>query len=107
MWFETPSTTTWLLVGLWGFRRTGFIRTSGETPAASAWSHWATPISPPSTTRALFDMFCALKGATPMPWRRAHRHSEVTNRLLPESLETPWIIKAVIRSPYDRLHAQV
>ena len=66
-----------------GFSSTGFIRTSGSTPAARACSHWATPISPPSTTRALFDMFWALNGTTSTPWRANHRHSAVTSQLLP------------------------
>lgn len=39
------------------------MRTSGSTPAARAWSHWAEAISPPRTTRAWFAMFWALKGA--------------------------------------------
>ena len=32
-----PRTTTWLLVSASGFKSTGFIRTSGGTPAARAW----------------------------------------------------------------------
>jgi hypothetical protein len=78
-----------LWVSASGFNSTGFIRTSAATPAASACNHWAVPISPPSTTRALFDMFCALNGATSTPRRRSHRHSAVAIRLLPASLDTP------------------
>src|SRR5919198_1444546 len=70
------------------------------TTAASACSHWAVPISPPSTTRALFDMFWALKGATSAPRRRSHRHSAVAIRLLPASLDTPCtMIVATARHP--------
>lgn len=43
------------------------MRTSGSTPAARAWSHWAEAISPPRTTRAWFAMFWALKGAARRP----------------------------------------
>ena len=49
---------------------------SGVTPAASACTHCARPISPaklpaeaPRTTIELFDMFCALNGATRTPRR--------------------------------------
>ena len=92
--------TTWLRVSASGFNNTGFIRTSAATPAACACSHWAVPISPPSTTRALFDMFCALKGATSAPRRRSHRHSAVAIRLLPASLDTPCtMIVATARHP--------
>ena len=34
-----PSTTTWLLLSPSGLTSTGFIRTSGSTPAASAWRY--------------------------------------------------------------------
>ena len=44
----------------------------GSTPAASACSAWARPISPPSiVTAALFDMFCGLNGRTRWPRRVA------------------------------------
>ena len=46
------------------------MATSGWTPAATAWSHCARPISPPSlVTMALSDMFWPLNGATRTPWR--------------------------------------
>ena len=42
----------------------GFIRTSGATPAASACTTWARPISKPSGVMAeLRAMFWDLKGA--------------------------------------------
>src|SRR5690606_32562289 len=63
----------------------GFMSTLGSMPAARACSHCATPISPPATTRALLDMFCALNGTTSTPSRLNHRHSAVTRRLLPAS----------------------
>ncbi len=89
-----PSTTTWLRRSPSGFTSTGFIRTSGSTPAASAWRYWATPISPPVTTRALFDMFCPLNGATRIPRRASRRMSAVVTRLFPAQLETPCTISA-------------
>jgi hypothetical protein len=75
---------------------TGFIRTSGSTPAASAWRYCATPISPPDTTRALFDMFWALNGATSTPRRAKARASAVVSTLFPAELEAPWIMSAAI-----------
>src|SRR5215212_7452623 len=93
-----PSITTCDRVSASGFSRTGFIRTSGSTPAARAWSHWATPISPPSTTRALFDMFWALNGTTSTPWRANHRHSAVTSQLLPAPDVQPSTISGRIRA---------
>ena len=59
------------------------MSTDGSIRAARACSHCATPISPPSTTLALFDMFCALNGTTSTPCRENHRASAVTSRLLP------------------------
>ena len=53
-----PFTITWLPTSVVGLRRTGFIRTSGAIPAASAWTTWARPISPPPAVikefRAMF-----------------------------------------------------
>ena len=93
-WSTTPHTTTWLVVSLSGLSSTGFMRTSGLTLAARACSHWAVPISPPSTTRALLDMFWALNGATRIPRRQDQRHSAVASRLLPALLDTPCTIRA-------------
>src|SRR5665647_1203149 len=63
---------------------------SGTTPHASAWTHWARPISDPSAqTIELLDMFCALKGATDTPRRASHRHSPAVTRLLPASDVVP------------------
>ena len=54
-------TTTWLLRSPPGLSSTGFMAASGTAPAASAWIHWARPISAPSAqTIELLDMFCAL-----------------------------------------------
>jgi len=39
----------------------------------------------------LFDMFCALKGATAMPWLDSARHKPVTTRDLPTSEDVPAI----------------
>ena len=100
-WSTTPRTTTWLVVSLSGLRSTGFMRTSGSTAAASACSHWAVPISPPSTTRALLDMFWALKGATRIPCRDDHRQRAVTSRLLPALLDTPCTIRAGTAASYE------
>ena len=51
-----------------GFSSTGFMATSGSAPAATAWSHWARPISPPSAVTIEFsDMFWPLNGATATP----------------------------------------
>ena len=88
--------TTWLRVSPSGFTSTGFIRTSGSTPPASAWRYWATPISPSATTRALLDMFCALNGATRTPRRAKLRASAVVKRLFPAKLEVAWIARALI-----------
>ena len=61
----TPPTITWEPTLLVGFRRMGFIRASGATPAASACTTWARPISSPSGVMAeLRAIFWDLKGAT-------------------------------------------
>jgi hypothetical protein len=96
---ERPCTTTWLRVSASGFSSTGFMSTLGVTPAAMAWSHWATPISPPSTTRALLDMFWALNGATSTPRRANHRQSAVASRLLPAVEVQPSTISALVIGP--------
>ncbi|MNV81999.1 hypothetical protein D3C71_1757070 [compost metagenome] len=77
-----------------GLSSSGFMRTSGTQPAASACRYWAVPISPqaPSaagTTRAWLLMFCALNGATLKPWLRYQRHSAVVTQLLPAPLLVP------------------
>ncbi|MNU96707.1 hypothetical protein D3C71_867520 [compost metagenome] len=84
-----PISTTWLWVSRSGLSSSGFMRTSGTALAARAWKYWALPISPPSTTRALLLMFCALNGATRSPWRAYHRHSAVASQLLPAPLVVP------------------
>src|SRR5207249_9087766 len=43
-------------------------------------------------TAALFDMFCALKGATRSPWRASRRHSPATSVLLPADDAVPCTI---------------
>src|SRR3954463_4100961 len=67
-----------------GFRRIGFISVIGCRPHASACAACARPISPPpGQTIELFDMFCALNGATRRPMRRRYRHTAVATQLLP------------------------
>ena len=83
-------TTTWLVRSLVGFSSTGFMATSGSAPAASACTHWAWPISPPSAVTAAFNaMFWPLNGATRTPRRANSRHSPVTIHDLPASLVAP------------------
>src|SRR6478735_7948729 len=73
-----------------GLSSTGFIAVVGSTRAATAWSHCARPISPPSRqTIELFDMFCALNGATRTPRRTSARHSPATMTYLPASDDVP------------------
>ena len=43
-----PRTITWLVRSPVGLSRMGFMATSGSTPAASACTPWARPISRPS-----------------------------------------------------------
>ena len=75
------------------------MSTEGSRPAARACSHWARPISPPSAqTAALFDMFCALKGATESPRRKAARQSPAVKRDLPTSEPVPCNIKAALNA---------
>jgi hypothetical protein len=93
-----PITTTWLRRSLPGLSSTGFIATSGRTPAATAWIHCARPISPPSTTMLLFDMFWALNGATRIPRRANARHRAVVTTDFPASDVVP----AIRRDPLIR-----
>src|ERR1700733_10781900 len=73
-----------------GFSSTGFMATSGSAPAASAWSHWARPISPPSAVTIEFsDMFWPLNGATATPRRAKSRHRPVVTVDLPASDAVP------------------
>ena len=67
--FQTrPLSTTWLEPSPFGLSRIGFIAGSGSRPQASAWATCARPISPPwRHGYELFDMFCALNGATATP----------------------------------------
>ena len=61
----SPLTMTWEPTSVTGLRRMGFISTDGSTPAASAWTTWARPISSPSRVmKELSAMFWLLKGAT-------------------------------------------
>jgi hypothetical protein len=50
-----PRTTTWLERSPVGFRRIGFMATSGSMPAANAWTPWARPISSPSRVTKEFN----------------------------------------------------
>jgi len=93
---------TWLFWLVVGFRRMGFIRAEGASPAASAWDTWARPISCPSgVTKEFRDMFCDLKGATENPWFLKMRQRAVTIRLLPAEEAVPTTIRflALIFSP--------
>src|SRR6516164_3991898 len=68
----------------------------GSIPAAAACSACARPISAPSVqTAALFDMFCALNGATRTPLRANTLHNPAVNRLLPAEELAPWIISTL------------
>ncbi len=90
-----PCTMTCAPISVSGFSSTGFMSVCGSTPAASAWSAWARPISPPSTvTAALFDMFCGLNGSTRRPRRVKARARPATMSDLPTSEPAPWIINA-------------
>src|SRR4051812_27109338 len=73
-----------------GLSRTGLNRVLGASPAARACMAWARPISPPSTVTAeLFDMFCALNGATDRPLRARSRQRPATTIDLPASEVVP------------------
>src|SRR5260370_18261002 len=79
-----------------GLRRIGFMSAVGSTPAAAACTAWARPISAPSPqTAALFDIFCALNGATRIPLRAKIRHSAAASRLLPAEDLLPWTINTL------------
>src|SRR5256885_9797942 len=85
-----PSTTTWLAPLPFGFRRIGFIEGSGSSPHASACATCARPISPPDRHGyELFDMFCALNGATDTPLPRSHAQIAVAIQLLPAFDDVP------------------
>jgi hypothetical protein len=75
----------------------GFIRTEGNSRHASAWAACARPISPPSSvTYELFDMFCALNGATLTPRRHSQAHNAVATQLFPLFDEVPSTASAFI-----------
>ena len=85
-----PSRTTWLRRLLPGLSSTGFIAASAGTPAAAACIAWARPISAPSgATIELFDMFCALNGATRTPCRASQRQIPAVMTDLPASDVVP------------------
>ena len=87
----SPFTMTWEPMSLVGFKRIGFISTEGSTPAASAWTTWARPISNPSRVmKELRAMFWALKGATLRPSCRNTRQRPAASRLLPALDMVPW-----------------
>ena len=68
-------------------------------PAAAACIACERPISDPSgQTAALFDMFCALNGATRTPRPAKIRQRAAVSRLLPTDELAPWImrVRAVI-----------
>ena len=102
-----PITTTWLRRSPPGLRSTGFIAASGSTPAATAWIHWARPISAPrpsgvAQTIELLDMFCALNGATFTPRRANARHSAVVTMVLPASDVVPATSSAAHAASLER-----
>src|SRR6201999_1920910 len=85
-----PLMTSCEVMSLPGLSKIGLNRTLGARPAARACIAWARPISPPSTVTAeLFDMFCALNGATRIPLRTSNRHSPATTIDLPASDVVP------------------
>ena len=71
------------------------MSTWGGTPAASACTAWARPISPPSgVTKELRAMFCDLKGRTRSPSWRNRRQRAVVIRLLPTEEAVPCTMMA-------------
>ncbi len=94
-----PSTTTWLVRSPVGLSRMGFMATSGSTPAASACTPWARPISwPDGVTKELSAMFWALNGATLTPRRASSRHRPVTTC----SCRRRCVVPHTIRAPGSR-----
>ena len=86
----SPRTTTNARRSVPGLSSTGFMAVVGSSRAACAWRYCARPISPPSRqTIELFDMFCALKGATFTPRRARARHRPATTTDLPASDDVP------------------
>ena len=82
-------------MSLVGFKRIGFISTDGSTPAASACTTCALPISSPSFVMNDFSaMFCAWNGATRYPSCLNTRQSPAAMRLLPALDIVPWIMIA-------------
>src|SRR5690606_6290728 len=94
---------------------TGFIAASGVARAASAWIHWALPISagpisagpisaPSPQTIELLDMFWLLNGATLRPRRANARQSPVVTMLFPASEVVPATRRAprVMAAAYRR-----
>src|SRR6201990_1214837 len=94
-----PRITSCEVVSLPGLSRIGLNRTLGSRPAARACIAWARPISPPSTVTAeLFDMFCALNGATRIPLRAKSRQSPATTIDFPASEVVPATSNAPLTS---------
>src|SRR5574344_2388015 len=80
-----------------GLSRMGFISGTGSSPHASACTTCARAISPPLKSAApLFDMFCALNGATRTPWLRSQAHTAVVIQLLPALEDVPRMERAFI-----------
>jgi hypothetical protein len=79
--------------------KTEFMSAVGSIPAAAVCIACERPISDPSgQTAALFDMFCALNGATRTPQPAKIRRRAAVSRLLPTDEIAPWImrVRAVI-----------
>src|SRR5271155_1057966 len=107
-----PPITSCEVVSLPGLSRIGLNRTLGARPAARACIAWARPISPPSTVTAeLFDMFCALNGATRMPLRASNRQSPATttdfpaSELVPATSSAPLTASGQRSRPREDVHA--
>ena len=89
-----PSTMTCDRRSLVGLSSTGFMRTSGSSPAACACMACARPISAPSLVTKEFNaMFCALKGATSQPSCFKMRSSAAQSTLFPTDEAVPCTIR--------------
>src|SRR6266568_3076121 len=98
-----PRTTSCERRSLPGLSSTGLNRTLGSSPHARACSACARPISPPSSaTTELFDMFCALNGATLMPRLASIRQIPATTTLFPASEVVPATSRAPVSTGRPR-----
>src|SRR3990172_5033768 len=87
---------TWERASASGLRRMGFMSTEGSTPAASACTTCARPISPPSAvTKEFRAMFWDLKCATRRPSCLRMRQRAATSTLLPTEEAVPCTIRVL------------